>query len=183
MFNFKIFKVLSVTTLLVILFLSLGCAPTLKLVSSPVLQNKTHNYFKASIKPLLSTNTVFYYDYFNGSFELSIENKTKHNMELVWDKTLYMYNGATNGGFMFEGVLFRDRHNSKPSDVVFAESNFKKTIWQNNLVSFTSGNYGGWSHEMFKLGNHGIYLTVKVGNEIIHEKLVVNLREEKIEKY
>lgn len=107
------------------------------------------------------------------SFLLSIQNKTAQDIEVDWNRTLYIGSGTTSGGFMFEGVVYANRNNPKPPDVVFANSQFSKTIFPSNLVSFTSGRYGGWSHDSIGYGETGVYLTVKVGNEEIKEKIIV----------
>ena len=108
------------------------------------------------------------------SFSLSIQNKTSQDLEVDWNKTLFISSGTTSGGFMFEGVVYTNRNNPKPPDVVFANSHFVKIIYPNNLVSYTSGKYGGWSHDSIGYGATGVYLTVKVGNEEIKEKILVN---------
>lgn len=108
-------------------------------------------------------------------FWLFIENKTDKDLEIDWNKTLFLDNGTTRGSFMFEGVVFRDRNNPKPPDIVFAKSRFSKQIWPNNLVDFTSGRYGGWSHNSLPLGTVGVYLTVRQGQNEIRERMTVNL--------
>lgn len=109
------------------------------------------------------------------SFLLSIRNKTAQDLEVDWNKTLYISAGATSGGFMFEGIVYSKRNEPKPADVVFANGNFSKWISPNNLVSFTSGRYGGWSHDPIGYGETGVYLTVRAGNEEIKEKILVKV--------
>jgi hypothetical protein len=48
-------------------------------------------------------------------------------------------------------------------------------IWTNNLVEFTSGSYGGWSHNDLPLGTVGVYLTVRQGQNELRERLTVTL--------
>jgi hypothetical protein len=107
------------------------------------------------------------------SFTLSIQNKTSQDLEVDWNKTLYISSGTTSGGFMFEGVVYANRNNPKPPDIVFANGKFSKVIHPNNLVSYTSGKYGGWSHDSIGFGDTGVYLTIKAGNEEIKEKIIV----------
>jgi hypothetical protein len=108
-------------------------------------------------------------------FVLVIENKTDKDLEIDWNRTLFLDNGTTRGGFMFEGVVFRDRNNPKPPDIVFEKNRFSKMIWPNNLVEFTSGRYGGWSHNDLPLGTVGVYLTVRQGQNELRERLTVTL--------
>lgn len=105
------------------------------------------------------------------AFDLTITNKTNKDLEVDWNKTLYVDSGTTSGGFMYEGVVFSARNNPKPPDIVFANSTFRKTIFPNNLVNYMSGRYGGWYHSPIGHGS-GVYLTVKVGSEEVHEKLM-----------
>lgn len=108
------------------------------------------------------------------SFLLTIQNRTSQDLEIDWNKTLFIESGTTSGGFMFEGVVYTNRSNPKPPDVVFGRSEFTKTIYPNKLVSFTSGKYGGWNHDSITYSATGVYLTIKVGSEEIKEKILVN---------
>jgi len=103
-----------------------SCAPRYVWRFSSV-KTATNNYFVADIFPHCS--------YGCRSFSLTIENKTDKDIELDWNKTLYISNGTTSGGFMFEGVVYKDRNNPKTPDIIFAKSKFSKTIWPNNLVN------------------------------------------------
>lgn len=96
--------------------------------------------FRATITPACT-------GYGCSGFVLSIKNKTDKNLELDWNKTLYVSGGQTSGGFMFEGVVYKDRNNPKTPDVIFGNSSLIKAIWPNNLVNFRSGKYGGWVNE------------------------------------
>lgn len=141
--------------------------------ASPRTQTSSNNYFITKISPMCT--------YLCTAFSLTIENKTNKNIEIDWNKTLYILNGRTSGGFMFEGIVFRDRNNPKPPDIVFANKSFTKTIYPNNLVSFTSGRGGGWEHDGMPSGENGVYLTVKIGNEEISEKITLYISKDKIE--
>lgn len=71
---------------------------------------------------------------------LVIRNKTNSNLEVNWNKTLFITNGQTSGGFIFEGVVYKDRNNQKAPDIVFANGSMTKTIWPNNLGIFVVDN-------------------------------------------
>jgi hypothetical protein len=62
------------------------------------------------------------------AFKLAIKNRTSGDMELDWNKTLYIENGQSNSGLMFEGIIFRDRNNSKQPDIIFANTEFIKYV-------------------------------------------------------
>ena len=77
---------------------------------------------------------------------------------------------------MFEGVVYKDRNNPKSSDMIFAKGNILKTIYPNNLVSFSGGQYGaGWIHGSMSSGENGVYLSTLVDGKEINEKLTVNI--------
>jgi len=76
---------------------------------------------------------------------------------------------------MFEGVVFKDRNNPKPPDVIFPNGHLVKSIYPNNLVGFYSGKYARWYHSPMDSGMNGAYLSVIVDGKEINEKLTVNL--------
>jgi len=111
-------------------------------------------------------------------FALTVENKTAKNIEIVWDKTLFVTNGATSGRFMFEGVVYKERNNSRANDIVFGNTTLNKLILPNNLVAYLGGRSIGWFHHLMPQGENGIYITLKVDDKEIGEKVLVNIRKE-----
>lgn len=110
------------------------------------------------------------------AFALTLMNKTDKNLEIDWNKTLFITRGQTSGGFMFEGVVYKDRQNPKPPDIVFPGSTLGKVLWPNNLVNFSGGRYGtGWEHQSMSPGETGVYLTVVVDGKEMNEKLTTTL--------
>jgi len=154
----------------IIMLFTFGCAsagPKYTWKIEPFSQKVENEYFSASISP-----TAFDYTW-NGyeAFELTVKNKTGLDIELDWNKTIYIENNQTKGGFMFEGVVYKDRNNPKPPDIIFAGADFKKTIWPNTLVSF----YRSWSHEIIPPGQNGVYITIKTNENEIKEKIILNM--------
>ncbi len=113
------------------------------------------------------------------AFDLVIENRTTENIELVWDKTLYISDGQTAGGFMAEGVLYGTlykvsygkNNELKQSDIIFPKIQYKKTIYPNILTSY----HEYWYHNTMPNGEVGIYITLKVNGKEMHEKLLVTI--------
>lgn len=138
-------------------------------IASPFVQTSSNDFFEAEITPLCPNGKGCKF------FELEIKNKTDKDIELDWNKTLYISNGTTSGGFMFEGIVYKDRNNPKPPDIVFANRTFRKIISPNNLVNFSSGRYGGWTNENMPTGENGVYLTIRVGDKEINEKIIINV--------
>lgn len=142
---------------------------------TPTIQTSANDFFVAKISPICPNSCR--------AFSLTVENKTDKDIEIDWNRTLYISNGRTSGGFMFEGVVYRDRNNPKPPDIIFAKSSFTKEIMPNNLVDFSTSQYsGGWRHEQMPTGENGVYLTIKVGGEEIKEKLTINITREQVQK-
>lgn len=109
-------------------------------------------------------------------FILSVQNKSKKDIVINWDKTLYIVNNQTSGGFMFDGILYKDRNNPKSPDIVFSGSRLEKTIYPNNLVEFVSTKYySDWVNNHMPEGENGVYLTLSIDGKDVNEKLIVKL--------
>jgi hypothetical protein len=108
------------------------------------------------------------------AFILTIENKTDNDIDLIWDRTYYLNEGKTSGGFMFEGIIYRDRNNPKPPDVVFPKIKFQKTIMPNILAAFSARGVG-WYYNAMPNGENGIYVTLIVNGKEVREKLTVDI--------
>jgi hypothetical protein len=161
-------------TILIILssFLILGCGPRFIVKSDPSDANIIKDFYAIKISPMAFDQIFGSYT----AFYLFIENKTNKDIEIIWDKTAYIKYDNTNGGFMFEGIVYKDRNNPKPPDIIFPNSTFSKSIWPNNLVGF----YRGWYHGGMPMGNNGIYLTMKIDNIEFKEKITFNLYQEQL---
>lgn len=145
-----------------------GCASNLVIKADPPNVKATNEYFGVIVTPLCDSWGC------NG-FHLGVKSFTDKNVEINWNKTLYISRGQTNGGFMFEGIVYKDRNQPKSPDIVFGKSTLGKSIMPNNLVGFTSGRYGGWRHDPMPAGENGVYLTVNVDGQEFTAKLVTNI--------
>jgi hypothetical protein len=150
--------------------LLVGCVAPPKYVirTDPSVMSASNDVFDASVAPRCRSDGC-------QGFSLSIRNKTDKTIEVNWNKTLYIRQGQSAGGFMFEGIVYRDRNSPKSPDVVFGKGSFTKIIWPNTLVEFHSGRYGGWHHESMPNGENGVYLTVNIDGKEMSEKLVTNI--------
>lgn len=150
-----------------------ACATPIAWRSNPPHAVASNEYFTAEALPICKNGSM-------GSsggcdaFTLKVTNKTSKNIEINWNKTAYISNGQTSGGFMYEGVSYRDRAAQKSPDILFANSSMTKDIWPNNLVTFLSGAYG-WIHLRMTEGENGIYLSTTIDGKEVSEKLTVNL--------
>ena len=156
-----------ITLILMITLLTFaGCSRVPWVIKSePSTQIFENNLYTIQFAPTDATS----YSY--QAFVLIIENKTDKDIDLIWDRTYYLQNGQTNGGFLFEGVIIRDRNLSKPPDIIFPQKTFRKTIYPNVLASFDKY----WYYDTLPNGENGIYLSLKSQNVEIREKLTVNI--------
>jgi len=161
-------KVVFLLTLICLFFIS-GCARAPWIIkSTPLIQTVDNNLYTIQLTP--SEKNSYSYT----AFILTIENKTDKDIDLIWDRTYYLNDGKTSGGFMYEGIVYRDRSNPKPPDIVFPKIKFQKTIMPNILVEF-SARGAGWYANAMPDGENGIYITLIVNGKEVREKLVVNL--------
>jgi hypothetical protein len=164
----------------VVFLLVLGCAtlPTkedIKYEAIPETQTAINEFYEARLTPRHFVWGILWKGW--TAFQLTILNKTGQDLELDWNRTLFIHRGETKGGFMFEGVVYKDRNNPKPPDIIFANSNFSKIISPNSLVQFSSGI--GWFHEGMGLGEHGVLLSIKAQGREIRGKLTIRVVEKK----
>ncbi|MBW2078236.1 MAG: hypothetical protein JRI71_11935 [Deltaproteobacteria bacterium] len=138
-----------------------GCAVTEKALFKPVpaVQECSNEYYKANIEPIELRK----------GFKLFIFNKTKQELELDWNRTYFIANGQTSGGFMFEGIMYKDRNNPKPPDIIFPKKLYVKAIMPNNLVEYKKG----WDHKSMGSGEYGVLLSIKVDEKEVREKMLI----------
>ena len=100
----------------IVLTIGPGCAPAKKVwVSYPMVQSTYKPYYNARLEPLTRNHDFFV------SFRLTLSNKTDKNLAIDWNKTRYIHNGRTRGGFVFKGIKPEDVKNSTiPSDTILA---------------------------------------------------------------
>ena len=170
----KIFSTLIILTVI-------GCA---KIPSTTKYTDK-HAYLEKSnvnVGLIVNCHKLELLGYFNtycDNLTLIVQNKNNQNIEINWDKTFFVSNNQTNGGFMFAGIPYIARNASKPNDIVFSNNNFQKVIYPNNLVEYSSVSSGGWVHRDVPLGEIGIYLTLIIDKKEVSYKLTNQLKVKK----
>ena len=151
-------------------------APTYTWISNPTDQVLTKKDYDIEISPYDSMSSIKFHLNGCGGILLSITNKTDKDIFLVWDQTLFIDNGQTNGTFMFEGVVYSRRNEKKSNDIIFASNKFQKAIFPNNRAVLTPA--AGWRNSAMKEGDWGVYLTLQVDGQIVHEKLTYSIYNE-----
>lgn len=102
------------------------------------------------------------------TFTLDIDNRSEKPIEIDWNKTLFVRDGQTSGGFIYEGIIYADRNNPRFPDIVFPNAKFSKVISPSNLVDYipptnNSGivTPGGWISRNIPAGASGAYVTIR----------------------
>jgi len=167
--------------LITLIFIAAGCVPPPIYTPSPAAQivytvqpesvSANNEYFEATITPQRDYEMPQFYT----SFLLTVKNKTAKDLELDWNRTLFIQNNETKGGFMFEGVVYSKRDEPKPPDIIFANSTFNKSIYPNIRVYYLRGS-GFGNGEL--VGDVGAYLVIKAGDKEVNEKLVTKITKE-----
>jgi hypothetical protein len=147
--------------------------PTYTWISNPPVQSLVSGKYDISISPADCKSSFYLHDNGCKGITLVVTNKTNKDINLVWDQTYFLDKDQTNGAFMFEGVVFSKRNEQKTNDIIFANSTFKKIIFPNNRVDLTRGR--GWQNTAMGDGNWGIYLTLQLNGEMLHEKLTYSI--------
>jgi hypothetical protein len=131
-----------------------------------------------SDKYVLQTNPVFdaqieTKDFY--SFQLTIKNKSNDNIEILWDKTLYIESNSTNGGFSLgTETYYEEKDNAIPNMIIFPGETSTRYIYPVTLRYWNRG----WLRNIMNIGKHGIYLTIKAGDKEYREKMIINVVKE-----
>lgn len=151
--------------------------PTYAWKSNPPVQSVSNAEYGVEISPYDCRSETGRWNFNDGckGMNLTIKNKTSEDIILIWDQTYFLDNNQTNGTFMFDGIVYKDRNNKKPNDIIFGNSVFKKVIFPNNRVSFAGRT---WLNMPMKSGIWGAYLTLKNNGKIAHEKLTYSIYRE-----
>ena len=122
------------------------------------------------------------YDFFV-MFRLTVNNKTHNTLAIDWNKSRYIYNGYTRGGFVFKGI---NPENIKkltiPFDVVSPGQTFSKEIAPVKLMTWArlkdrsvGKDDSGFSPGIIPEGENGINLVVRQNGREIREKITLNI--------
>ena len=159
-----------------------GCVQSEVWVSSPVVQATGNQYYEAELEPLTNGHKFFV------SFRLTVTNKTGKNVEIDWNKTKYVHNGRTRGGFVFKGIKPEDIKNSTiPADTILGGHTFSRVISPYKLIARAplrestvrateSSIYPG----ILPTGENGIVLVVRLNGKEVVEKITLTIVAQKV---
>jgi len=119
-------------------------------------------------------SVLYEYGRFPTAFKLTLKNKTAKDLEIDWNRTSFIENGSTKGGFMFEGIAFVDRNSPKQPDFVFANGVFCKDIYPAAHVEWnTRLQRPTWTFtDLYP--NSGVSLSVKVEGKEVRQNVVIS---------
>ena len=157
---------------MIVLVLWVGCAPTKSLWrSEPEIRKIGNEYFDAQLSAYCEKEGC-------SGFSLYLENKSHQDIDIDWSRTVYLKQGVESGGFIFEGIILRDRKDYQPLETVVAYGVLSKKIIPEMLtangIAPKKLTYRGTGPQPFMgPGEHGIRLVVKAGGREISERLVI----------
>ena len=167
-------KALSVVILLCILA---GCTTTQVWTSVPQVSEYGGSYCKVLFEPLTKEHAFYVL------FRLEVANKTKKGLRIDWNKTRYLLNGRSHGGFVFEGIDPQNISNlTIPDDIVPAGGTFSKEIAPYRMLARAPLRIKERSEgeEVIKpgplpAGENGIFLVIRQNGQELSDKVTVKI--------
>ena len=154
-----------------------GCVQSEVWVSSPVVQATGNQYYEAQLEPLTNGHKFFV------SFRLTVTNKTGKNLEIDWNKTVYIHNGRTRGGFVFKGIKPEDiRDSTIPADTILGEHTSSKVISPYKLLAHAplrDPSVGATESSIYPgilpTGENGILLVIRQNGKEVVQKITLTI--------
>lgn len=162
-----------ISTILLLIFANIsicwGDEPILY-QAKPERINLSRKMFDVSIEPF-KAGTGDWKQY--GQFKMQFKNKSGVDIKIEWDKTQFIQEGSTVGGFTStvstnDGMAKLIELNS--SEIILSHNSIERTLFPNILKSFDHG----WNFSPMK-GNTGIYLCLDINGKKIIEKFLFNI--------
>jgi hypothetical protein len=161
----------------ILLCILAGCTTTRVWTSTPQVSELGSSYYKVLFEPLTKEHTFYVL------FRLEVANKTNKDLRIDWNKTRYLLNGRSHGGFVFEGI---DPQNiSKqtiPDDIVPAGETFSKEIAPYTMLARAPLRIKERSEgeEAIKpgplpAGENGILLVIRQDGQEISDKVTIKI--------
>jgi hypothetical protein len=143
--------------LVVVMLMMTGCTVTRWHVDPAVIVTE-NEYMSVKLFPV---NVGINNDLYN-HFALTVKNKTDKLIEINWNKTNFILQGMSRGGFVLEGMMYKDKDIAKQSDVVFPNGTYSSNIFPSY-------------DDMMQPGEIGVFLTLSIEGKEMHEKLVTQM--------
>ena len=161
-------------SIIFVLLIPFGCAPTKIWTSTPASSTVENQYFSAQFMPLRNDKN------FINQFRLVIWNKSDSVLEVDWSGIRYIYKGRRYGRFIFEG-LDENNVNNPPPDIVPVGGNLLKIIAPVKLIAWKPLKSDTRSMPAFSAGpvmegESGIALVVNQNGHVIRETITVTIK-------
>ncbi len=152
-----------IVVLIAVLLIS-GCGSIYKCVPDKTIANNSH--FDATI---VSDHCAIY---------LTVKNKSSKNIEIDWNKTLFIDpSGGTNGLFTFGTEhYYEDKDFKYPATLIFPGTAIERTLYPVAHRYFVRS---GWKWNKLDLGTNGIFLTTLIDGKEVSEKMTFEFVSEK----
>jgi hypothetical protein len=137
--------------------------------SDPPLPSYNNRYFSITTVPIILFDGY-------GALAIKVKNRTKKNIEVDWNRTIFISNGEANGGFMFQGIPYEKRNYPIPPDIIPQYRTLRKIVFPNNLIVKSDNS---WTHKPMEKGENGLYVTVRVNGKNMGAKLTSYLSEKR----
>lgn len=92
-------------------------------------------------------------------FEL--KNKSDLTLKVIWDDAAFVSMTNETGKIFHKGIKYIDRENSQPPTSIYKGTTLSDLIAPTSYVSYTSGQYGGWSSRPL-IPSKGVAFSTKV---------------------
>lgn len=162
-------------TVVCLVFALAACAGLEVYSSNPEVQRVSNDYFTAELEPQLEPGQSFF-----ATFRFVLYNKTNKELNIDWENTYYLFNGRSNGRFLWEGVTWDGLKeiSSNPLIPVAPGDTLTSVIFPKDLVGRGSAmTTGGVQYTQGPLpeGENGILLFVSQNGKVVREKMEVTI--------
>ncbi len=160
-------------SIIVTLIILSGCAPTRIWTSTPPVTTIENRLFRAELLPLSDDKN------FISQFRLLVWNRSDDSLEIDWAATRYVYQGRSQGRFIFEG-LDENTVNDPPADIVPAGDRLMKVIAPVRLLAVKPlksdvRQTTDFSAGPLPEGESGIALVIRQKDQVVRETLTVKI--------
>lgn len=117
----------------------------------------------------IKMTTVDYLEY-----QLTVINKSKSNLEIVWPKTFYIDATNTTNGFLMydQEITAEDNLMGRSPTIIFPNEKMQRAIYPKNLA-FQRRTY--WTHNYLPKGRSGVFLTLKLNEKEFNHRLYITI--------
>jgi len=109
------------------------------------------------------------------AYHLTVTNKTKSNLEIVWERTFYIdQTNVTNGFLMFDQELTAvdTLKGSRYPVIIFPNERMEKNIYPVTLAYLRKIT---WVHNYLPEGSTGVFLTLKLNGKELNHRLYIDI--------